>query len=360
MTGEITFRKFTEKDLVRISEFRKGHFSYNPSIRSYEPGYYGWKCYRDPILQGEMWLAEDGDTITGIRNFTPKKMKVLGTTVIGAEMGDSFTHPDYQGQGINYKLLLLARESMLNKGVSLIYGVPDHITALPGFMKKANHGIVPVKLRELVKPLKMNRLLEKRLHIPHPLAICLSPIINIISNVTTRIGAIGSTRGDISISKVSSFPDDIDAFWEQAAKKYDIMLVRNKDYLEWRYIENPDTYSMMLATNEAGATVGFIVTKIGAYDDVPAGFIVDFLTFEDNQVIFKKLLLAALKEFHREKVSIVFTWAIRGGFYDKILSRFGFLPFYKDVISCYQNELGNQILSHKYKWHFTMGDSDNI
>lgn len=359
MTGELTFRKFTEKDLVRISEFRKGYFPYNSAIRSYEPEYYGWKCYRDPILPGEMWLAEDGDTITGIRNFTPKKMKVSGTTVIGAEMGDSFTHPDYQGQGINYKLLLLARESILNKGVSLIYGVPGHITALSGFMKKANHGVVPVKLSERVKPLKMKQLFEKRLHIPPPLAVCLSPIINIISNAATGIGAIGSAQDGISISRVSSFPDDIDAFWEQASKPYDIMLVRSKDYLAWRYIQNPDTYSIRLAKNKAGATVGYIVTKVG-YDDVPTGFIVDFLTIEDNQVIFKKLLLAALEELQKEKVNIISAWAIEGGFYDKILSRFGFLPYRKSMISCYQNELGNQILNHKYRWHFTMGDSDNI
>jgi hypothetical protein len=27
---------------------------------------------------------------------------------------------------------------------------------------------------------------------------------------------------------------------------------------------------------------------------------------------------------------------------------------------CYKNELGKQITSSNYKWHFTMGDSDNI
>ncbi len=360
MTEELTYRKFTEKDLVRISEFRKSYFRYNSSIRSYEPEYYGWKCYGNPFLLGEMWLAEDGDIIVGIRNITPKRMKVLGTLVNAGEIGDNFVHPDYQRRGIATKLAEYIRESMLEKGVSLIYGIPGRITSLPGYMKKMNYLPLPIGLRELVKPLNMKQLLEKRLHIPPPLAACLSPIIKIFSNAETGIGAIGSAKSDISISKASLLPDDIDIFWEHAAKSYDIMLIRSKDYLEWRYIKNPDTYSTLLATNIEGDTVGYIVTKIGMYDGVPVGYIVDFLTLEDDPGIFKKLLLAALEEFHRNKVSVVNTWVVKGGIYSKVLSRFGFLPYSKITLICYKNELGKQITSNHYKWHFTMGDSDNI
>jgi hypothetical protein len=90
------------------------------------------------------------------------------------------------------------------------------------------------------------------------------------------------------------------------------------------------------------------------------GYIVDFLTLEDDPGIFKKLLLAALKEFHQNNVSMVDTWVVKGGFYDKIFLKFGFLPYSKKTFICYQNELGNRIASSNYKWHFTMGDSDNI
>jgi GNAT superfamily N-acetyltransferase len=313
-----------------------------------------------------MWLAEDGDTIVGIRNITPKRMKVLGTLVNAAESGDNFTHPDYQRRGISFKLMMFARESMLEKGVSLIYGIPGRITSLPGYMKKVNYLPVPIGLRELGKPLNTKQLLKVKRRIPPHLKALLYlaaffwPIVKIVSDITTRFGAIGSAKSDISISKASLLPDDIDIFWEHAAKSYDIMLIRSKDYLEWRYIKNPDTYSILLATNIEGNTVGYIVTKIGMYDGVPVGYIVDFLTLEDDPGIFKKLLLAALKEFHQNNVSMVDTWVVKGGFYDKIFLKFGFLPYSKKTFICYQNELGNRIASSNYKWHFTMGDSDNI
>ena len=360
MTAELTYRKFTEKDLVKISEFRKSNFRYNSSLRSYEPEYYSWKCCQNPVLPGEMWLAEDGDKIVGIRNLTPKRMKVLEKVVNAAEVGDNFVHPDYQRRGIATKLIVAIRESMLGKGISLIYGVPGRITSIAEYMKKMNYAPVPIKLRTLVKPLDMKQLLKVKGHFPSPLAAFVSPVIKIISDIITRIGAMGSTLSDISISMASSFPDDIGVLWEEVSKHYDIMLVRTKDYLEWRYIKNPDTYSIMLAVNKAGTTVGYIVTKVGFYNGVPVGFIVDFLTLEDNKRIFRQLLLSAIKEFHQQKVSAILTWVVRGGFYARILSSFGFLPYGKSMVSCYQNELGSQVTDNYYKWHFTMGDTDNI
>ena len=103
-----------------------------------------------------------------------------------------------------------------------------------------------------------------------------------------------------------------------------------------------------------------MVTKIGLSGDTVTGFIVDFLTIEDDPNIFKKLLCTSLQEFYRRKVTIVYTWTIKGGFYDKILLRVGFFTLYQAPLLCYKNETGNRVLSGAYKWHFTMGDSDNI
>ena len=64
MKKELTFRKCHEVDLYKVSEFRRSLFGYS-LIRSHEPEYYRWKCYQNPILPGEMWLAEDSDAVVG-------------------------------------------------------------------------------------------------------------------------------------------------------------------------------------------------------------------------------------------------------------------------------------------------------
>ena len=359
MPEGITFRLFKEEDLQRISEFRKRFFPYNSSTRSYEPEYYRWKCYKNPVPQGEMWLAEDGDTLVGIKSITPKRIKILETVVNGAEMGDSFTHPDYQRRGIFTELSKAARESIINKGINLIYNTPNKETSLPGYIKKLDHVPVPIQLRRLIKPLNAKHLLKKKLPFSS-FAPVLSPIIGWASRATLKVGMCGIAKSGISVCQELSFPDDLDTFWEQASKNYDVMLIRTKEYLQWRYVTNPDSYSILIARNKNRDIVGYIVTKICFSDNISQGFIVDFLTIEDEPYVFKKLLAASIEEFYRRKVSTISTNSVRGSFYDGILLRFGFLAYNKIPLLCFKNELGNQVLGKEYRWHFTMGDTDNI
>ena len=276
-------------------------------------------------------------------------------------MGDSFTRPDYQRRGIFTRLSKAARESIIDKGVSLIYNTPNKDISLPGYIKKVNHMLVPIELRALVKPLRVRQVLKARYHNPL-LTFIASPVIEIIYTALFKIATIGIAKSDVTISPVSTFPADVDVLWEQASRSYDVLVVRKKEYLEWRYVTNPDAYQILIARNLNRNVLGYIVTKIGSSGDRQVGFIVDFLTIEDDPNIFKKLLTASLEEFYRRKVSVVSTWAIKGSFYNRIFLRFGFFPPRGGGIPflCYKNDLGSRVLSTACKWHFTMGDTDNI
>jgi len=359
MSEELTFRKAKREDLPRISEFRKTFFKYNPLVRSYEPEYYDWKCYKNPILPGEMWLAEDGDRLVAMRNFTPKRMKILGDVVIGAQMADSFTHPDYQRRGIFATLSKAVRKSALDKGINFIYNVPTKGTSLPAHIKGLEHVLVPAGVRSLVHVISSKQPLKARLR-SRLLASAFSPVIDAVSQAIFRIGMKGVTKSGVLIYAEPSFPDDIDTLWEKVLNNYDVILARTKDYLEWRYVTNPDAYSILIARNRDGAILGYMVIKIGFSENTPMGFICDFLTIEDDPNVFKKLLSASLEEFSHGKVSSVFALTVKGSFYDRILVKLGFLPHAEVPLMCYENELGSQIVSHAYKWHFTMGDSDGI
>ncbi len=359
MSPGLTFRKFRRDDLPRIAEFRKTFFPYNPSLRSHEPEYYEWKCARNPILPGEMWLAEDGETLVGMKGMTPKRIKILGAAVDGAETGDTFTRPDYQRRGIFTGLFKDAIEKHgVETRVRFIYGLPNR-NSLPGYERKLNYAQVPIRLYNLLKPLNSKQLLKRRLPFPF-LATISSPLMEGISQAVFKFGMRKVAKSNILVRPESVFPNDIDILWEQASKSYDIMLVRTRDYLEWRYVTNPDTYSILIARNQSGAILGYMVTKTGFAEDIPIEFIVDFLTREDDTNIFRKLLATAMDDACPRKVSVIIAQAVRGSSYHKVLIRLGFFPYSRVPMVCYKNELGIQVLSKPFQWHFTMGDSDNI
>ena len=359
MPAGLTFRESGKEDLARISEFRKKFFPDDSSTRSHEPEYYEWKCYQNPFQQGELWLAEDGDEIVGSYGITPKRMRILGAIAGGTEVGDSFTRPDYQRRGILTRLAKATIARALERGMPFIYALPNQ-SALPAYEKKLDYAAVPIKLRNLVKLLKPKQVLNAKLHLP-PLAAAFSPVVEIASKAIFAICMGGIAKSNIMVHQEPSFPDDMDVFWQQAANKYDVILVRTKDYLDWRYVANPDAYTILVARDGEGGFLGYMVTKTGfIYGNAPVGFIVDFLTLEHDPNIFKRLLVAAFKGFHQKEVNFVSAYTVKGSHYDRILVRAGFFPYGKIPLMCYNNELGSQVSGHTYRWHFTMGDTDNV
>lgn len=351
----ITFRKAEKQDIPRVSEFRKNHFETN-LFRSCEAAYYEWKCFSNPFQQGEIWLAEDGNNIAAIRAMTPRRIKVPGGVFNAVEMGDGFTRSDYQRRGIFTGITEAVKQSILDRGISLFYGSPNK-NSLPG-MKKMNFLQVPMELRSLAKPFRIENILAARWH-NSTLAKLFSPFIELIGNLATRFGTAGADK-DLTISKVSSFPDDIDTFWERACQSYDVTLVRNREYLEWRYVKNPDHYSIFIATDKSGSTVGYMVTKICPSEKEVTGFIVDFLTLGNGPKVFKSLLANAIKEFNHNKLNVAHVWSVNGSSYDKVFIRTGFLPRENVPLLFYPSELGNMIIKNPYNWHFTMGDKDIV
>lgn len=357
MSENYTFRKANKEDLRGIAEYYRTFWGSDISIRSTNPEYYEWKCYQNPFSSGEIWLAMDGSAIVGMTSMTPKRIMILGKIMAAAETGDNFTHPDYQRRGIFTTLFKVAREYIIDSKISFIYGTPNHL-ALPPYEKRLDCAQVPITVRSLAKLLYPKRLLEAKLGFA-ALASILSPFLAITSRAMLKVGLMCINKREIFVRQEPTFPDDIDTLWQRASRNYDVILVRTKEYLQWRYVTNPDTYSILIARDKHGVILGYLITKFGFIDGEPVGYLCDFLA-EDDPDVFKKLLAVAMEEFDRRKTSAVFTWTIRGSFYDRILLRLGFLPRGRIPIICYKSETGKEVLNRACKWHFTIGDSDNI
>jgi hypothetical protein len=356
--AEIVFQKAEKTDLTLISQFRKKYWPASDLGRSCEPEYYAWKIWKNPVRLGEIWFAKSDNTIVGFKSMTPKRIKILDSIVDGAETGDTFTHPEYQRRGIFTGLFRSASEAGLDAKLDFIYGLPNE-DSQAGYEKKLDYAQISIKMYGMIKPIFPLPTLKKMLK-PSFLGNILSPVLRVAFKLVFKAGTMGAAGSGVSVKVDPNFPDDIDVLWEQTSKNYDVMLVRTRDYLEWRYVTNPDSYSILIARKSDGAISGYMVTKLGVYGGVPVGLIVDYLTLEDDPNIFKQLLISATKEFYRKKVSFVLAYTIKSNFYYKILSKTGFIPRGKHSIICYKNKIGNQVLTGDYRWHFTMGDSDNI
>src|SRR4030042_178440 len=351
-------RRFTENDLPRMSDFmnlfRDGDVT--SARQPHDVEFWRWKFLNNPVGAGEVWLTEDGDMLIGTTSITPKKMKIREMIVPAAEIGDTFTHPDYQKRGIFTTLVGLSREHALSRGISFIYGTPNN-QSLPPYERRCSFAQTPsVEVANMVRPVNMRSVL-RTVTKSRVLATVASPFLTMAYALLFRLNRKQSKSG-ISITQVDSFPDEVEALWAGNSQSYDVIQVRDKAYLEWRYVTNPGDYTILVA-RRAEVVVGYMVAKTRFARSLRLGCVADFLILRDDVDVFRELLIETFERLRRDGVDLVYCWTNDTRF-QRVLRRTGFLRYMRQPVICYQNELGKDVVGNQYRWYFTVGDSDNI
>lgn len=324
--------------------------------RSHNASYYRWKLLNNPAGEGAMWIVQDEGRVTGTASFTPKRLKI-GTPMPGAaEIGDTFTHPDYQRKGIFSTLVKSVRADALDNDIEFIYGTPNQ-NSLPGYEKKLNFPQIPgVGAVNLIRPLQMERVAKGRLGDTWKAKIM---EIGMRLVYATRYRP-QKTSGVMQITTVDAFPPEIDSLWDAVADAYDVIIVRDLTYLEWRFGTNPDEYTIWIVRDNSQQLLGYIVTKPGLWRGLKVLYIADYLTMPGQESIFDEALSAILQHAQSQGADMVSCWSVEASEHARVLKNCGFLRFRDVPIICYANELGKRVICADYKWYFTMADSDNI
>ena len=355
-------RSFEPGDYERISTLQKAFEADQPSDRrSTEPDYYKWKHSTNPAGVGEIWVAHDRekDVVAGMTTLTPKRLHVNSQDLTGAEIGDTFTHPEYQRQGIFTALVNATREQGVERGINLIYGTPND-QSLPGYEKNCNFVQVPAPVvLNLVRPLNVGRTLK---------ALGKNPLLVQAASAGIRLGLAllyrvrpgGLSCLGVKVVRTTNFPKEIDDLWKRTWGRYDLVLTRDREYLNWRFLTNPDSYQIYVA--EGQALMGYLVAKIGRWGPLKVGYVADYLTTagKDERACFADLLFAAFHDFRQEGCDIVSCWVVGGSPHEGVLRRRGFFKYQPVSIIVYRNEIGRRLAETRHRWHFTMADSDNI
>ncbi len=165
---------------------------------------------------------------------------------------------------------------------------------------------------------------------------------------------------DIRILRPGTFGTWADELWRQTRLRKEAGVVKDFDYLRWRYDEHPDTYRIYQAM-QGNKTAGLLVTKIRAKseDDI-YGMIVDLMLPSHNRLVLHKLLLEAEMDFISEKCIAIDTWLAPHAFFIPALFSFGFIPTTRQPLLLQASQLSNikkKRWGNPRHWFLTMGDT---
>ncbi|WP_205509177.1 GNAT family N-acetyltransferase [Longitalea arenae] len=174
-----------------------------------------WKHEQNPFGASFVLLAEENDTIIGLRAFMQWQWKWKGKLYKAIRAVDTATHPAHQGKGIFKKLTLQQLELCKQQGVHFVFNTPND-QSRPGYLKMGwvQQGRMPLKFK-----------------VPNPVALALA--------VAFKKGKTAPVAEDPT--PVQQWEPKVFELMNRYAGSNDDQLqtVLSAEYIRWRYADNP-------------------------------------------------------------------------------------------------------------------------
>jgi hypothetical protein len=184
-----------------------------------------WRFLRKPAGKGLVELAWDGTTLAGHYALSPVRMRVRGNDVLAALSGTTMTHARYRGAGL---FPLLARRTYARAqqaGQVLVMGFPN----------RYSH-------RGLVRDLGWQDVHE-------------------VPKLAAKVSDIGPVGEEPGVAELKRFDRRFDLLWDAVKDVHPISVVRDRRYLQWRFVENPESEYRIFACRDGRRISGYAVAK---------------------------------------------------------------------------------------------------
>jgi hypothetical protein len=279
-------------------------------------------------------------------------VQVKGRRLIGYELGDFLTATDFRQRGLFSQLVNMVCSETAARGASLVYVQPNEIS-FPLLMKLGFAEPLQIQQRHYAVP---SSVVARRLHVPAGLISWTG-----IDDLMGRLAAPRGSDESVRVELISRFDAESDRIWQQAGKDYELLLARENEFLNWRYVDSPTPFQIWLARRRE-EPVGFLVGFAGLNEAV--GEIVDVFTRPNDRAAAQALLYHSFQGFRRQGMRAILAYTISCSDHSAVgellrracpLVRQRPLHF---ALRCFDSDVAAQL--PKSGWHLSPGDFDGV
>jgi hypothetical protein len=312
---EVSTRQYQDGDDEEIVALLKASF---PSWekRRQAVDYWRWRYLRSP-LSTNIAISTVGGRIAGVGHCIQLKIK-LGEKIVTSCYDDDYaTYSKYRKMGV-YKAVTNLTDSLKTRiGADFCYW----ITTNPIVLTKAmihQQVTFPTPFSDLVRIRDINRFLEL-VPVENPQTLKAE-----FSNSSAPIRKSDAER-KIELRDLDSFNEDFDIFFGKIANGYDYIMMRNHQYMNWRFTQNPETEYKIKVAELDGEIIGYAVLEVEDYNHYLIGSIFDLITFQDRMDLVYSIFEELVKYFDSAGIECISVTTMRGHPYNKAAISLGFL-----------------------------------
>lgn len=335
--SELTVRNPDESDEAQILELLSRAFRRWPQfelpVSTLE--HLRWKMRGETVAARHHWVGEIDGRIVVMRLRIIRRFRVRGRDRVARDSVDAAVDPDYQERGLYSAMVGQSNQcpQYCEVDFGLSYSTNPRLQRREA-RKKDKSLANPIEVME--KPYRARAIVRRRREryggrLPTPLAMLRIGLETALHRIRHRPYR-RPLRPGWRINTVPRFDARIDAFFDEAARPFDFLVVRSSNYMNWRYCEPAaGTFTIRVAEQDE-AILGYLVFKISQGN----GYIADLLALPGRLDVARSLLEDSLGLLREAPVDFVNCWMIRRHPYNDLLRRYGFLDTRRDVRFVYK------------------------
>ena len=113
------------------------------------------------------------------------------------------------------------------------------------------------------------------------------------------------TDSNIKLCQITSFDERIDALWSTISLNYDLLIIRTKEFLNWKYVNQPFmNYQKFLAIKNDTIS-GYIILRIAEPPESNTGIIADIFASPEDYETIRSLIIFAIRYFSDKKIRYI-------------------------------------------------------
>ena len=123
-----------------------------------------------------------------------------------------------------------------------------------------------------------------------------------LASGVVRLALRGPVDRSATIEQVGDFGPEFDDLWKEIAPTFDMVAVRDRAFLNWRFRDCPNRRYTTLAARRGGRLAGYVIVRAEDSGPFRRGFVVDVMAPRHDRGLFNRLLGAADSWFRNQGV----------------------------------------------------------
>jgi len=308
-----------------------------------DKAYVDWKFLLNPFGEACGLGAWHEDNLVGFVAVWPLHFILNGKEITASAGGDTMVDKEFRKQGLFRKMTLQLLEEMTKRGWLFRYSAPG-VMSYPGYIKTLHHhlvGLLPYWIKI------------------HPARILRVKLFGLSDKTITSSFEYRYKR--LTVKIIDNFDQRFDKLWQETNELFNLSVMANSSYFNWRYFQNPFLAYLILSCEDEQGPCGFAVIRGGNLVELRSG---------RNPDIYDALLSASDKIWKITGQDMNHAWFLSDTLLESALKKNGWYnykykirPFglYKEQpLICYVNadsEVTTAVNDCK-TWRFSMGDID--